>query len=80
MDVFYLNTNRFLHDGFIKVIFLMDFKFCLLAPCSESPSLAMQKFRDNVIAHAHSVRNGQFSVTKNSIMAPAGKALSLRIF
>ena len=23
----------------------MDFKFCLLAPCSESPSLAMQKFR-----------------------------------
>ena len=31
----------------------MDFKFCLLAPCSESPSLAMQKFRDDVTAHAH---------------------------
>ena len=43
----------------------MDFKFCLLAPCSELPSLAMQKFRDDVIAHAHSVRNRQFSVTIN---------------
>ena len=31
----------------------MDFKFCLLAPCSESPSLAMQKFRDDVTGHAH---------------------------
>ena len=54
----------------------MDFKFCLLAPCSESPSLAMQKFRDDVIAHAH-CRNQQFLVTKNrtqlnkkAIMAP----------
>ena len=43
----------------------MDFKFCLLAPCSESPSLAMQKFRDDVTAHAHLVQNWQFSVTKN---------------
>ena len=27
INVFYLNTGRFLHDGFISVIFSMDFKF-----------------------------------------------------
>ena len=31
INVFYLNTGRFFHDGFIYFIFLMDFKFCLLS-------------------------------------------------
>ena len=56
----------------------MDFKI-LSAPCSESPSLAMQKFRDDVItAHAH-CRNRHFRLLKIASWRP-GKALSLRIF
>ena len=36
IDVFYLNTGRFFHDGLNYI--LMDFKFCLLsASCSDSP-------------------------------------------
>ena len=37
INIFYLNTGRFFHDGSIKGIFPMDFKFCLLSagpPCS----------------------------------------------
>ena len=60
-DVFYLNTGQFFHDGFIKGIFPMDFKFCLLAdgrpPCSGLPPCSVlfivtencHRMRDDVI-------------------------------
>ena len=39
IDVFYLNTGRFFHNGLKLKHILMDFKFCLLAgghpPCSD---------------------------------------------
>ena len=55
----------------------MDFKFCLLAPCSESPSLAMQKFRDDVITvHAH-CRTRQFSVTINRTEQEGGSPAAI---
>ena len=36
IDVFYLNTGRFFHDGSIKGIFRMDFKYFKFVVCSPS--------------------------------------------
>ena len=45
INVFYLNTSRFFLRWLELKHISMDFKCCLLAPCSESPSLAMRKSR-----------------------------------
>ena len=85
MDVFYLNTHRFLHDGFIKGIFLMDFKFCLLGrpPPSCLFSVTINRHgreaRDDVIiTHAH-FKKQRFSVTINRTEQEGGSPAAILV-
>ena len=90
MDVFYLNTHRFLHNGFIKGIFLMDFKFCLLGHPPPSCLFLVtinrhgwESHDDVITAHAHFEKQ-QFSVTINRTEqeggSPAAILVPLQIF
>ena len=68
IDVFYLNTGRFFHDGSIKGTFPMDFDFlvCSLLAALASLLRSPHYVCSDIITHAH-CQTRQFSVTINSI-------------